>query len=145
MTITFRVFGIPQTKGSTKTFMRPGMRFPVITNDNTKNKSWAATVSGEAMRVRPAALFLGPVRLHLIFHLPKPKSLPKRRVSWPTKKPDLSKTTRSVEDALTGIIWRDDAQVVQSSQEKIYSDAPGVEIMVTPIDLEVPGNGGSLL
>jgi len=40
-TITFRVYGIPQTKGSTKVFMRPGMRYPIITNDNTKNKSWA--------------------------------------------------------------------------------------------------------
>lgn len=134
--ITFRVYGIPQTKGSTKAFMRPGMRFPVVTNDNTKNKNWAATVSAEAMRVRPTALLLGPLKLDLVFHLPKPKYLPKRRISWPTKKPDLSKTTRSVEDALTGIIWRDDAQIVQSTQAKIYSDSPGVEITVAPMETE---------
>lgn len=137
MTINFRVFGIPQTKGSTKAFMRPGMRFPVITNDNTKNKSWAAIVSGEAQRYRPTALLEGPLRLDLWFHLKKPQSLPKRRPSWPTKKPDLSKVTRSVEDALTGIIWKDDAQVVISSQTKCYSDSPGVDITVSTI--EEPG------
>ena len=136
MTITFRVYGIPQPKGSTKAFMRPGMRFPVITNDNTKNKSWAAIVSGEAQRHRPPALLEGPLRLDLWFHLRKPQSLPKRRPSWPTKKPDLSKVTRAVEDALTGIIWKDDAQVVVSTQTKCYSDAPGVEITVTPLDTE---------
>lgn len=133
MTITFRVYGIPQTKGSTKAFMRPGMKHPVITNDNTKNKAWAAIVSGEAQRHRPPTLWDGPLRLDMCFNMKKPKSLPKRRLSWPIKKPDLSKLTRSAEDALTGIIWRDDAQVVSSMQSKRYSDSPGVDISITQL------------
>lgn len=136
--IRFRVYGIPQTKGSTRAFFRPGMRYPVITNDNPKNKSWALCVSEEAVKHRPSALLLGPVRLTLVFHLAKPKSLPKRKPSWPVKKPDLSKLTRSAEDALTGIIWRDDSQVVESTQRKLYSDVPGVEIQIEPTEDKQP-------
>lgn len=133
--ISFRVYGIPQTKGSTKAFVRPGMRFPVITNDNEKNKGWAATVSGEAQRHRPASgPFAGPVALVLCFKMKKPKGLPKRRKVWATKKPDLDKMVRSCKDALTGVMYLDDAQVVRLASEKEYDDAPGVVIIVQPLD-----------
>lgn len=129
--IVFRVHGIPQTKGSTKAFMRPGMRFPVITNDNTKNAGWAATVSGEAQRARVASGLSAPVGgavwLMLHFHVLKPKSLPKR-IMHATKKPDLDKMIRSVKDALKGVLYLDDAQVVDLFAQKRYSDSPGVEV-----------------
>ena len=55
MTITFRVYGIPKTKGSAKGFAipnknKPGHHRVIITNDNPNNKAWAAVVSGEAQR-----------------------------------------------------------------------------------------------
>jgi Holliday junction resolvase RusA-like endonuclease len=136
--IQFRVDGLPQTKGSTKGFAipnkaRPGKHRVVITNDNTKNKGWAALVSAEAQKHRPKALITGPVDLTLIFYLPIPKSLPKSKRTWHIKKPDLSKLTRSVEDALTGIVWRDDSQIMDSCQRKVYSDTPGVNIIVQAI------------
>lgn len=70
----------------------------------------------------------------MVFTLPKPLSAPKRRRTWPDKKPDLSKILRSTEDALTdsGII-RDDARIVSYSRlEKVY---PGED----PEALEAPG------
>ncbi len=42
--------------------------------------------------------------------------------------------TRSVEDALTGVIWRDDAQVIASKQRKDYSGAPGVRVTITQVE-----------
>ena len=131
--IEFRVFGIPQTKGSTKSFYVKNLNRVVTTNDNPKNKNWALAVSQEAVRVRPPTLWMGPISLVLRFHLKKPKSLKKNAHVWHTKKPDISKITRSIEDALTGIIWGDDAQIVESSQQKFYSDAPGVEILITKL------------
>ena len=129
--IRFRVYGIPQTKGSTKAFNVKGRRFPVVTNDNTKNARWAATVSGEAQRARVSsglsAPVVGAVWLMLHFHVRKPKSLPKR-IMHATKKPDLDKMIRSVKDALKGVLYLDDAQVVDLSAQKRYSDSPGVEI-----------------
>lgn len=131
--VQFRVYGIPQTKGSTKAFMRPGMRFPVVTNDNTKNKAWAATVAGEAQRARSlygqTQPFEGAVSLMLTFYLPRPKSLPKR-VVHATKRPDLDKMIRSVKDALKGVFYLDDSQVVSLRADKVYLDQPGVQVVL---------------
>lgn len=133
MVIRFRVYGIPQTKGSAKAFYRPGMRFPVVTNDNAKNKNWAATVSGEAQRHRPSAPFDGPVDLSLTFFMKKPKSHPKTKFVFAVKKPDLDKMIRSVKDALKGVMYLDDSQVVRLVASKHYDDAPGVEVVVGPV------------
>lgn len=132
--LTFRVHGLPQTKGSTKAFYRPGMKYPVITNDNVQNKGWAATVAGEAQRVRRAyqlaAPLEGPIRLELEFYLRKPKSYPKSKKLPAIKKPDLDKMIRSVKDALKGVLYGDDAQVVCLQASKQYDDSPGVQIRV---------------
>ncbi len=134
MMIVFRVYGIPQTKGSTKAFHRPGMKFPIITNDNPKNKPWAQTVSAMAQSYRTESCpFEGPIRLNLRFSLPIPKSLPKRRPSFMVKKPDLDKMVRSVKDALKGVLYRDDSQVVALVTEKVYDPHPGVRVVVEPI------------
>lgn len=129
--ITFRVYGIPQTKGSTKAFMRPGMRYPVVTNDNIKNKSWSQAVSSVAQMVKGQYAantpLDGPLSIRLSFYLPRPKSAP-RCVHYPTKRPDLDKMVRSVKDALTGVLYRDDSQVVHLNASKSYASDPGVEV-----------------
>lgn len=127
--IRFRVYGIPQTKGSVKALWRPGMRRPILTNDNPKNKGWAATVAGEAQLNRPLQPFQGAVCLTLVFTLPRPQSLPKH-VTQHTKRPDLDKMVRSVKDALTGVMYRDDAQVVELVARKDYGLSPGVLITI---------------
>ncbi len=81
---------------------------------------------------------LGSLRVRMIFTLPKPKSAPKSRRTYPDKKPDLSKLIRSTEDALTDIgAWEDDARVVDLIAGKRYPsegvdalDRPGVVISV---------------
>lgn len=44
-----------------------------------------------------------------------------------TKKPDLTKLERSTEDALTGIIWKDDCQVMECQKEKKYCEPWEIE------------------
>lgn len=126
--IEFTAYGIPQPKGSTRAFMRPGMKFPVVTSDNPKTKPWQQAVAEAAQRVAGQPL-VGPVRLELDFALVRPKSLPKR-VHAHTKKPDLDKLVRAVKDALKGVLYLDDAQVVALSATKGYGDAPGVRVRV---------------
>lgn len=86
----------------------------------------------------------GPLLLVVVFTLPAPLSLPKRRASYPCKLPDLSKLVRSTEDALTAAgVWKDDARVVECRALKTYpigtlgahADAlrsPGAVIRVFP-------------
>jgi Holliday junction resolvase RusA-like endonuclease len=49
-------------------------------------------------------------------------------------KPDLTKLERSTEDALTGIIFRDDSQVASKDTKKIYVEKyPGVGITINEL------------
>jgi len=62
------------------------------------------------------------------------KRLKKGKRVFPASRPDLTKLIRSVEDALTGILWRDDAQVISQVALKRYAmpdETPGVRVRVT--------------
>lgn len=53
----------------------------------------------------------------------------------PATKPDLSNYIKLVEDSLSSVIWRDDAQVIEylPGTGKYYSSTPRIEITVTEI------------
>lgn len=121
--LSFVVWGVAQPKGSAKAFIPKGWNRAVVTSDNPKNKGWQQLVAEACGRARDeagASLLDGPVRLRVAFYLPRPKSLPKR-VEHHIKKPDLDKLVRSVGDALTGVMWNDDSQVVDLQVRKRYA------------------------
>lgn len=128
--IRFTVPGVPVPQGSMRALMRPGARFPIVTSDNRSLKPWRQSVAFAAVDACPdRELWQGPVSIGVVFYLPRPKSLPKR-VAYPVKKPDCDKLVRGVLDALTGILWRDDSQVVEMAAWKLYGDPPRAEITV---------------
>ncbi|WP_137598205.1 RusA family crossover junction endodeoxyribonuclease [Paucilactobacillus kaifaensis] len=49
----------------------------------------------------------------------------------PIIKGDIDNYFKAVTDALTGIVWVDDAQIVSTSIDKWYSDDPRVELVIT--------------
>jgi Holliday junction resolvase RusA-like endonuclease len=87
--------------------------------------------------------FTEPVEVRLMFFLARPKghfgtgrNADKIRNSAPAVpgvKPDLDKLVRSVLDALTGTVIRDDSQVVGLIASKLYDDQghPGLMAQVT--------------
>ncbi len=104
-----------------------------------KVKPWRETVKYDAMTVvenhgfygdkLPA--FKGPVDVTLIFTVKKSKSAPKRRRTWPDRKPDIDKLCRSTLDALkTAGVFEDDSRVVRLTALKVFPnehpDALGV-------------------
>jgi len=131
--IAFTVDGTPAPKGSTRAFVVRGR--PVVTEDNARTRPWAALVRDAARTsVGPTIAFPRgvPVRLAATFRLPRPVSLPKR-VTTATKKPDLDKLARAIKDALTGVVWQDDSQVVAVEAVKTYAVSParpGVDIRI---------------
>lgn len=132
--IVFTVFGVAQPKGSTRAFVPKGWTRPIVTSDNPKNKGWQQLVAESASRELSGegGLIEGPVELRVAFFLPRPKSLSKS-VTAHLKKPDLDKLVRAVKDALTKVVWQDDAQVVLISARKEYaapSDSPRAVIEV---------------
>lgn len=130
MEYTFTVYGVPVPQGSLKAFHPKGCKHPVLTSDNTKLKPWRQQVAEVAMieatgRMRPT----GGVEVHVDFFFDKPKSAPKK-VTEKTTKPDIDKLLRGILDALTGIAYVDDAQVVRSSQSKQFGSPARAVIRV---------------
>lgn len=124
--VRFFVPGVPIPKGSAKAFV-VGKR-AVVTHDNAKTKPWQRSIAAEARGVAPGLLD-GAVRVELWFSMPRPKSHGKPgRKSWAAEhvtRPDLDKLVRTVLDALTGIVWADDSQVVEVAARKCYADDSG--------------------
>lgn len=136
MYVTFFVPGIPKPKGSKNAFVLPAKngkkpRAVIVDQKGPELKRWASQVAWEADRFRPHTLFDGPVKLECYFRLPPPKALPKSKASYAIKKPDFDKLVRTVCDALSGVIYHDDSQIVESVICKRYDDSPGVEITVS--------------
>lgn len=135
--ITFFAPGAPQPKGSTRAFVVGGRA--VITNDARKAKPWAAVVTLAAREAMgDAQPLVGPVRVTLRFGFARPAGHFGKRGLLPSApgcmavKPDVDKLARCTLDALTSVVFSDDARVVALSAEKSYSDAPGVHVTVEP-------------
>lgn len=61
----------------------------------------------------------GPLELSASFHRCRPKRKGEARAPLPdTRKPDVTNLVKLLEDALTGIVFADDAQVVRISASK---------------------------
>lgn len=129
-TIAFVVFGTPAPQGSTRAFIPKGWTRPVITADNTRTKPWKQQISGAAaaLNVHPFAKHV-PVSIVIDFYLARPAGAPKSRTR-PSVTPDLDKFVRAVFDSLTGILFVDDAQIVEVSARKYYGNPERVEIQL---------------
>ena len=120
---SFAVKGTPQPKGSARAFVRNGRA--IVTADNPAVASWEQTIRF-VLQDWPHELLSGPVALDVTFTMVRPPSVSAKRRPEPTVKPDLSKLLRAAEDALTGIVYVDDAQVTEALVRKVYGEAPGM-------------------
>ena len=69
-----------------------------------------------------------------------PKSTSKRRRQMmidreirPTKKPDSSNVLKAIEDALNGVAYKDDAQIVETRISRFYAEQARVDVTLTEI------------
>jgi len=117
--LSFTAYGVPAPQGSTRAFMRPGMKHPVVTADCKRTKPWRQAIVDASREVMAGRAPLGgPVLLDATFFLPRPKSWPKR-ITEHTTKPDRDKLLRALCDALTDAgVWWDDAQVIEGQTRK---------------------------
>jgi crossover junction endodeoxyribonuclease RusA len=132
----FVVVGHPQAQGSKIAGVaKSGARY--VRESNKSLPGWRQLVMDQAQRFAPSEPLEGPIRLNLIFYLPVPKSAPKTRKLAHTKKPDRLKLARAVEDALKGVFYRDDSQVVEGETIKRYAYSPyqiGVRVQIYEVE-----------
>ena len=124
--IRFTVFGQPVPQGRPRAFRRG--RFLGF-YDPARSRSWKQEVRLQARPFRPARPIQGPLAMEIHFTLYRPKSLPRRLVHH-VRKPDLDNFIKAVKDALKGLIYRDDSQVVRLSASKAYGDPPRVDLII---------------
>lgn len=132
--------GIPAPGGSKRPVRNKYTGKTHLIDDCKRNPEWRAVVALKAQEARVGGVMRGPLRLSVTFVYPRPKNhyrtgknagvlrpdAPKHK----TTKPDTTKLLRSTEDALTGIAWVDDSQVVEQWATKIYGDDPGAVITI---------------
>lgn len=117
----------------------------VAAYDPPASKQYKALVAQYARHQWQALPLDGPVRLRVVFYRPLQKSLTqaqrrRRMAGWerPIVKPDLDNYFKAVTDALKGICWKDDNQIVQVYMAKRYDDGQGPR---TEIELEEFAHG----
>lgn len=147
--VSFTVAGMPAPQGSKRAFANHKTGKIVVTEmageklvewrSRLTSEAWRAMYDGGRLDLRQPPL-TGPLGVSLAFTLPKPKSAPKNRRTWPDKRPDLDKLVRSTLDGLTGPVFADDAQVIMLESFKYYPGEgsfalgyPGVNLTVWQI------------
>lgn len=142
----FRLFvaGVPAPGGSKRAFAHRTTGRVIVLDDCKRNKGWRQHVAAEARRAFAGPKLTGPLEVWATFVVPRPRdhlgtgrnadAVKAKAPRHPTKKPDLTKLWRAFEDALTGVVWVDDAQIVSQRVTKAYGETPGVRVAVFRVE-----------
>lgn len=137
-TIEFAVLGEPSPEGSTRAFYIAKLNRTVTTHQNQKSlQAWRNRVATEAQHALGGRDWSSDPHsaysLVVDFVLTRPASVPRHRRVHPTIKPDIDKLVRAINDALTGILFPDDCQVISVTMNKFYDGdrRPGAYIIVS--------------
>lgn len=133
--VTFKVDADPVGKQRAR-YAKRGNFVQTYTPDKTRN--YESLIKEAAIEAMGSSEPLEtPVTLYLYIRAPIPKSLPKKRLEAclnglekPIKKPDASNVLKSVEDAMNGVVYKDDSQIVNIHVSKVYSSVSGVDVCI---------------
>jgi len=133
--VTFKVDADPVGKQRAR-YAKRGNFVQTYTPDKTRN--YETLIRDSAIEAMGSSEPLEtPVTLYLYIRAPIPKSLPKKRIEAclnglekPIKKPDASNVLKSVEDAMNGVVYKDDSQIVNIHVSKVYSSVSGVDVCI---------------
>ena len=117
--ISFSADGVPVPQGSLKV-----INGHVLHSQGSALAVWRSTIALSA-RFAGAKPLEGAMGIEITFRVRRPKTVKRE---YPSVAPDLDKYIRACLDALTGICYIDDSQVVDIRAKKVYSDQPGADI-----------------
>lgn len=135
--IEFTVPGEPVAQGRPRFSTRGSF---VKAYDPEKSKSYKAyvkLVAAAAMSERSLKPLDGAIAVSIRAYVSVPKSKSKKfrenalkGLEHPTKKPDCDNIAKILLDAMTGIVYEDDKQIVRLVVEKYYDEVPRVEVAI---------------
>lgn len=104
-------------------------------------QSFKASVRMAAQKAYKKKPLDRPIKLTLVFVLPRPQRLIWKKRDMPrcrhTAKPDLDNLVKSVKDALSKLVWRDDSLICSLIASKYHAsgdEQPHVEVTIVPLD-----------
>ncbi len=126
----FFISGHPRTKGSwTPVYTKRGIKLRPASGNSAK---WFKVLKEQVEEKWTGPLFEeGPVALQLLYLIPRGKTVVRQ---FPTVRGtgDIDKLERAVLDALTEVVYHDDAQVCDVHHHKEYTNVePGIWIIVS--------------
>ena len=132
--IKLTIPGEPVAKG------RPRVtRYGTYTPEKTKN--YETLVKELYFMEHGQTLLEGELNIDIKAYFRIPKSAAKTKKLHmasgkirPTKRPDWDNVGKTVTDALNGVAYEDDSQIVSATVEKYYSEEPRTEIKIERID-----------
>ena len=133
--ITFSAAGEPRGKGRPRVFVQAGR---AIATTDPRTREYEASLRRIAVDVMGAREPLeGPLSLSLRFRLSPPASMTKRQRAavLAGEQPyfgriDVDNCAKAIADALNGVCWRDDKQIVRLFATKVAHERPGVDVRV---------------
>lgn len=137
--VRFIIPGQPVGKSPPK-FARRGALVQVYMPEKTASYLNLVKVKAhEAMR--DTALIQGGVSVEIDLFILAPESWSrKKRASalqgliLPTSKPDVDNVIKGIFDAINGVVWNDDKQVVDLVVKKRYSETPQANVTIKSMD-----------
>jgi crossover junction endodeoxyribonuclease RusA len=136
MRLELFVAGEPKPQGSMIAFKTKSGKV-LMRHSNNKMGEWRLRIASEVQQIYKEPPVTDPIEITINFFLKRPK---RKNAIMPTTRPDLDKLVRAVLDALTGIAFADDSQVLVIKATKVYSDRMGVYLRVetiTPYDWQM--------
>lgn len=109
--------------------------------DPEPSKKYKKHVKYHASKFAPIKLLDGELEVHVLIYKKSLKSFSQAKRAAaeakqlrPITKPDADNYAKGILDALKGIIWQDDGQVVDLIARKFYSERPRAEVYIKQID-----------
>lgn len=133
--VTFTLAGDPQGKGRARA-ARVGAFVRMYTPAKTRSyEGMIRTAAMDAMGFRPPIDVPVELTLRAVFAVPASWSKKKRAAAIlggikPAKKPDLDNIAKAWSDAMNGVVYRDDAQIVRVALDKRFGLSPMVLVTV---------------
>jgi len=147
--IQIHVPGQPQGKGRARAYkIKRGRRAGKIGHFTPeKTRTYESIIRSYAMvEMAGKKRFECPVAIDLQLYYEIPESWPawKREMALngkiaPTVKPDCDNVEKAIKDALNGVVWVDDVQVVMGVKMKTYAEVGSVSVKVRPTG-QLPAN-----
>lgn len=136
--LRFTVPGEPQGKGRPRVGRVAGQARMFTPAKTVAYEGLIAMAAQQVMRGRP--LIEGPVMLEVAMYHPIRASWSKKKQAaalanqmLPTLKCDADNCLKAICDALNGVAWKDDVQVVDLHLRKRFAETPRVEVIITPL------------